>query len=90
MSDPYNHDLMQDRELLISLIDVQTAKKIITSDIDCADCLCRVCARSMLNDCYNHSVEYKVCDPCNNCYLGDTLIETTADCEDFACDEEEE
>lgn len=60
----------------------------VVSDVDCADCICRVCAVSALNDCQNRSVE-KVCYPCNNCDIGDLLYETESDCPDFTCDEED-
>lgn len=50
------------------------------SDADCADCLCRVCARSEYNDAYNAQVEKDkgYCEGCNAC--SEEVIETEEDC----------
>lgn len=62
--------------------------KIITTDADCADCLCRVCASNSCNDSYNHKLEhgYKGCE-CN-CNFGDEIVETEDDCSSYLPDEE--
>ena len=59
--------------------------RIITSDADCADCLCRICARNILNDSQNQNLEGKTCT-CN-CDVFDEIIETEEDCELFLPDE---
>lgn len=38
-----------------------TAHREVKSDLDCADCLCRVCARNTVNDSVNPTVAYKEC-----------------------------
>lgn len=50
------------------------------SDADCADCLCRCCARSVYNDAYNHIVDEdgEYCEGCNAC--SGYVIETEEDC----------
>ena len=50
------------------------------SDADCADCLCRVCARSEYNDAYNAQVEKdkRYCEGCNAC--SGEVIDTEDDC----------
>lgn len=65
--------------------------RIITSDLDCAECLCRVCARSVNNDSYNKVLagwEYKKCNPCYFCDIDKELVETDADCRIYLPDEE--
>lgn len=64
-------------------------ERLVTSDEDCADCLCRVCARNSCNDSYNHISEEdgRGCE-CN-CKIGDKLIETEDDCPDFLPDEDD-
>lgn len=60
--------------------------RLVQSDEDCADCLCRVCARNSNNDCWNSNVKYyKECE-CE-CNVGDRLIETEDDCDRFLPDE---
>lgn len=63
-------------------------ERLVTSDEDCADCLCRVCARNSCNDSYNRKSEEdgRSCE-CN-CKIGDKLIETEDDCPDFLPDED--
>lgn len=62
-------------------------KKIVKSDEDCAECLCRVCARNEYNDAYNEKVEWKDCVPCRHCRLGESvLIDTDEDCQAFCPD----
>lgn len=59
--------------------------KEIKSDEDCADCLCRVCARNLCNDSCNPECYAKRCE-CN-CEIGEyKLVVTTDDCEDFLPD----
>lgn len=67
----------------------------ILSDEDCADCICRVCARNACNDSWNPKLEEpgdrgKSCE-CN-CGIGDLLgvYETEDDCPDFLPDIEDE
>ena len=57
----------------------------VLHDTDCADCLCRVCAKNEANDSWNPSAPYKDCG-CNNCGIGNLLVETTEDCKGFAPD----
>lgn len=62
--------------------------RIIRTDADCADCLCRVCARNECNDSWNPLVKYKTCD-CN-CVRGvHRIMESEEDCPDFLPDEDE-
>ena len=63
-------------------------ERLVTSDEDCADCLCRVCARNQNNDSYNHKTQEdgRTCE-CN-CKIGDKLIETEDDCFEFLADED--
>lgn len=61
--------------------------RIIISDEDCADCLCRVCARNSCNDSYNHKLENDYANCECNCMIGDVLIETEDDCFLFLPDE---
>ena len=58
------------------------------NDRDCADCLCRVCARNQCFDNYNPLCDYKSCD-CT-CQIGDTMFETEEDCARFLPDEDSE
>lgn len=59
----------------------------ITSDADCADCLCRVCARNSANDSWHPLVEAEDSRLCNcECKFGDDLIESEDDCCDFLPD----
>ena len=50
------------------------------SDDDCADCLCRCCARSECNDSYNEQVDIDkdYCQGCNGC--NGYVIENAEDC----------
>ena len=66
-----------------------TTKKdrLIESDEDCADCLCRVCARNNCNDSYNAQLENGYPNCSCNCEIGDKLIETEDDCPYFLPDE---
>ena len=59
--------------------------RIITSDTDCTDCLCRVCARNACNDSQNKNLGEKTCT-CN-CDVFNELIETEEDCEYFLPDD---
>lgn len=58
---------------------------------DCADCLCRVCARSAHNDSTNSKMDDSDtgCNPCYYCDVNKEVIETDLDCERFLPDEEE-
>lgn len=60
--------------------------RMILSDRDCADCLCRVCARNVCNDSQNKNLEEKTCS-CN-CDVFNEIIETEDDCPSFLPDEE--
>lgn len=60
--------------------------RIATSGRDCADCLCRVCARNACNDSQNERLDEKNCS-CNCDAFGE-IIETEEDCEFFLTDEE--
>ena len=64
--------------------------RLVKSDLDCADCLCRVCARSEHNDSYNEKINHTdlMCAPCYFCEIGRELIETEEDCSEFLPDEE--
>lgn len=61
----------------------------MTSDLDCADCLCRVCACSVHNDSYNEKLDHesRMCSPCYFCETGRELIETDEDCSQYLPDE---
>lgn len=59
--------------------------RIITSDRDCIDCLCRICARNIYNDSQNEMLEEKTCT-CN-CDVFNEIIETEDDCDLFLPDE---
>ena len=57
--------------------------RIVKSDQDCADCLCRVCARNQYNESWNPNLEqdYKGCIPCECCHVGETLlVDIDSDC----------
>ncbi len=59
--------------------------RILRSDEDCADCLCRVCARNACNDSQNplHDRPDCYCD----CDIGSSqVVETTDDCNLFLPD----
>lgn len=60
--------------------------RMILSDRDCADCLCRVCARNVCNDSQNKNLEEKTCS-CNYDVFNE-IIETEDDCPSFLPDEE--
>lgn len=54
-------------------------------ETDCADCICRVCARNNDNDCHNGKCEFK------DCYCGcevNKFFDLEEDCIDFLPDEE--
>lgn len=63
-------------------------ERLIESDEDCADCLCRVCARNSCNDSYNVQLENGYANCSCNCKIGDKLIETEDDCPKFIPDED--
>ena len=63
-------------------------ERFVTSDEDCADCLCRVCARNSCNDSYNSKLENGHANCSCNCRIGDKLIETEDDCPNFLPDED--
>lgn len=63
-------------------------ERLIKSDEDCADCLCRVCARNSCNDSYNIELEGGYANCSCNCSIGDKLIETEDDCPNFLPDED--
>lgn len=52
----------------------------VKDDTDCADCLCRVCARNENNDAYNSQVDIDqhYCQGCDGCH--EEVIETEEDC----------
>ena len=57
--------------------------RVLLSDEDCADCLCRVCANNQYNDAWNPGLAYgyKSCVPCECCRIGITmLVEIDDDC----------
>lgn len=56
--------------------------RTVKSSEDCADCLCAVCARSAHTSMTNSQLSYleKDCFPCDNCYIGDDLVEIEEDC----------
>jgi len=56
------------------------------SNEDCAECLCRVCARSCCNDSYNSLDRFPNCD-CD-CTVDSFVIVTTDDCSEFLEDED--
>lgn len=62
--------------------------RTVKSPEDCTDCLCKVCAKNTVNDSYNPSAQYKECG-CDNCDIGNQVIETTDDGKGFAlgCDD---
>lgn len=61
------------------------ARREVKSDLDCADCLCRACARNTVNDSSNPAVTCKECG-CDECCVGSIVVETTEDCPQFAPD----
>jgi len=63
-------------------------KRLVESDEDCADCLCRVCARNNCNDSYNTQLKEGYANCSCNCKIGDKLIETEDDCPQFLPDED--
>ena len=63
-------------------------ERLIESDEDCADCLCRVYARNDCNDSYNAQLEDGYANCSCNCKIGDILIETEDDCPQFLPDED--
>lgn len=73
---------------LVTAMKYDKKERLVTSDEDCADCLCRVCARNRCNDSYNRKSEEdgRSCE-CN-CKIGDKLIETEDDCPEFLPDED--
>lgn len=62
--------------------------RIIKSDEDCADCLCRVCARNSCNDSYNSKLRNGEANCACNCDVFHEIIETVDDCSLFLPDEE--
>ena len=60
--------------------------RMITSDVDCADCLYRVCARNIFNDSQNKNLREKTCT-CN-CDVFNELIETEEDCNYYLPDDD--
>lgn len=65
----------------------------LTSDKDCADCICRVCARNTANDSWNP----KLAQPgdkgksCNcDCNIGDEMFETDTECQFYLPDIEDD
>jgi len=64
--------------------------RVITSYEDCADCLCRVCARNECNDSYNaiHAKNERAGCTCE-CNFGDEIKETIDDCHLFLADEDD-
>ena len=65
----------------------EEGKRIVSSNMDCADCICRVCARNSANDFCIGDAEL-ACEACNNCEIGDLLMETDDMCDKFICDED--
>lgn len=61
--------------------------RIINSDADCSDCLCRVCARNNCNDSYNQKLKYGEAMCTCDCSIGDEIIESQDDCPIFLADE---
>ena len=59
-------------------------RRVFQSAEDCADCICRVCARNSCNDSKNHLCDYKICE-CD-CVIGDLKVEIA--CDMFLPDEE--
>ena len=56
---------------------------------DCADCLCRVCARNIYNDSYNINMNAfsARCCSCGSCNENQDVIETDKDCISFLPDQ---
>lgn len=59
--------------------------RIINSIEDCADCLCRVCARNSVNLTFNTLIKDDMRCTCD-CDFGDQLIETSEQCPDYIRD----
>ena len=59
--------------------------RLVMSDLDCADCLCAVCARSQHTSMDSSQIKpyEKVCVPREDCAIGQELIETEDDCPSF-------
>lgn len=47
-------------------------RREVLHDTDCADCLCRVCAKNSVNDAHNPAAPYKNCG-CETAALGACL-----------------
>lgn len=62
--------------------------RIIVSDRDCADCLCRVCARNECNDSQNSNLENNEKTCSCGCDVFNEIVETEDDCERFLPDED--
>lgn len=62
--------------------------RIVMCDADCADCLCRVCARNADNDSFNPNCDYPDYPTCHcDCIVGkNELVETQEDCPLFLPD----
>ena len=57
--------------------------RVLRSEEDCAECLCRVCAHNVANDSYNPELEYgcKDCIASECCRIGETeIIDLDTDC----------
>ena len=61
--------------------------RTLTSPEDCADCLCRVCARNRCNDSWSHLIVNDFYSCRCDCDFGDEIIETEDDCNLFLPDE---
>lgn len=68
---------------------ITKGKRLVKSGEDCADCLCRVCARNRDNDSINRELKNGEANCSCNCKPGDELIETEEDCPRFLPDEED-
>lgn len=67
----------------------QEKKRLVMSDEDCSDCLCRVCARNSSNDSRNNKLKNGIQVRCEcNCRFGDELVETGEDCPNFLPDDD--
>lgn len=60
--------------------------RIIKSAADCADCLCRACARNICNDSHNNNLDEKTCT-CN-CDVFNEIVDTEEDCDIFLPNED--
>lgn len=63
-------------------------ERLVKSDEDCADCLCRLCARNSCNDSYNIQLEGGYANCSCNCNIGYKLIEAEEYCPNFIPDED--